>query len=272
MKKNKTYRAKKQVTRNTKRSFNAKKRNHPRITVNGKYVKAHCPVETTRAFEIGPSLVTTIEDGKITNWNSWSSKNKQQPTEIAENVMKENKAVKESKKELIKNILIKAGYDPTVRYTRKEKKHFTRIVKNNLFTKPKSVTLTTEQIKEKIKTDKLAKKAMQAKFDEEVRNNPLPPKKGKQTAPSAAELSVKEKPKKRVFDYSIQRRRSDDPMRTYDFMKGTLESTTKNGAFLKAKEIAKKYKDDSSFAGISIKDINGDNAIIYHTASSLLAA
>lgn len=52
---------------------------------------------------------------------------------------------------------MKAGYDPTIRYTRKEKKHFTRIVKNNMFTKPKGVTLTTEQIKEKIKADKLAK-------------------------------------------------------------------------------------------------------------------
>lgn len=72
---------------------------------------------------------------------------------------------------------MKAGYDPTIRYTRKEKKHFTRIVKNNMFTKPKGVTLTTEQIKEKIKADKLAKKSMQAKFDESVRDNPLTPKK-----------------------------------------------------------------------------------------------
>ena len=38
---------------------------------------------------------------------------------------------------------------------------------------------------------------MQAKFDESVRNNPLTPKKGKQMAPSAAELSVKEKPNKK---------------------------------------------------------------------------
>ena len=37
-----------------------------------------------------------------------------------------------------------------------------------MFTKPKGVTLTTEQIKEKIKADKLAKKSMQAKFDESV--------------------------------------------------------------------------------------------------------
>lgn len=272
MKKNKTYRAKKQITRNAKRSANAKKRNYPRIVVNGKYIKAHCPVETTRAFEIGPSLVTETKDGKTVNWNSWSSKNKQQPTKIAKTAMEENKAIKSSKKELIKNILMKAGYDPTIRYTRKEKKRFTRIVKNNMFIKPKPVTLTTEQIKEKIKTDKLTKKAMQAKFDEEVRNNPLPPKKGKQMAPSAAELSVKEKPRKRIFDYTIDRRCSDEPMRNYPFLKGTIEATTKENAFLKAKKIAKEYKNDSSFVGITIKDVNDTNAIIFHTAQHLLAA
>lgn len=47
--------------------------------------------------------------------------------------MEENKAIKQSKKERIKNILMKAGYDPTIHYTRKEKKKFTRIVKKTLF-------------------------------------------------------------------------------------------------------------------------------------------
>lgn len=272
MKKNKQYRAKKQVIRNSKRSANNKKRNYPRVIINGKHIKMHCPVETTRAFEIGPSLVTETKDGKTVNWNSWSSKNKQQPTKIAKTAMEENKAIKSSKKELIKNILMKAGYDPTVRYTRKEKKRFTRIVKNNLFTKPKPVTLTTEQIKEKIKTEKLAKKVMQAKFDEEVRNNPLPPKKGKQMAPSAAELSVKEKPNKRTFEYTVNRKMSENPMRNYDFKKGTFEANTKNSAMQKAKELAKEYKDDTSFAGITVKDINGDNSITFYSPTKLLAA
>ena len=135
MKKNKQYRVKKQTVRNAKRSAKAKKRNYPRIVINGKYVKKYCPAETTRDFEIGPSLVTEVKDGKTVNWNSWSSKNKQQPTEIAKNAIEENKAIKQSKKERIKNILMKAGYDPTIHYTRKEKKKFTRIVKNSLFTK-----------------------------------------------------------------------------------------------------------------------------------------
>lgn len=83
MKKNKQHRVKKQTVRNAKRSAKAKKRNYPRIVVNGKYVKKYCPAETARDFEIGPSLVTEVKDGKTVNWNSWSSKNKQQPTEIA---------------------------------------------------------------------------------------------------------------------------------------------------------------------------------------------
>lgn len=128
----------------------------------------------------GPSRVIKYdENGKVIGFVKWAGNKKQSEytTKVAKDAMNENKSIKQSKKELIKNILMKAGYDPTIRYTRKEKKHFTRIVKNNMFTKPKGVTLTTEQIKEKIKADKLAKKSMQAKFDESVRNNPLTPKK-----------------------------------------------------------------------------------------------
>lgn len=128
----------------------------------------------------GPSgIIKYDENGKVIEFVKWAGNKKQSKytTKVAKDAMNENKSIKQSKKELIKNILMKAGYDPTIRYTRKEKKHFTRIVKNNMFTKPKGVTLTTEQIKEKIKADKLAKKSMQAKFDESVRNNPLTPKK-----------------------------------------------------------------------------------------------
>lgn len=128
----------------------------------------------------GPSgVIKYDENGKVIGFVKWAGNKKQSEytTKVAKDAMNENKSIKQSKKELIKNILMKAGYDPTIRYTRKEKKHFTRIVKNNMFTKPKGVTLTTEQIKEKIKANKLAKKSMQAKFDESVRNNPLTPKK-----------------------------------------------------------------------------------------------
>lgn len=232
MKKNKQYRVKKQTVRNAKRSAKAKKRNYPRIVINGKYVKKYCPAETTRDLEIGPSLVTEVKDGKTVNWNSWSSKNKQQPTEIAKNAMEENKAIKQSKKELIKNILMKAGYDPTIHYTRKEKKKFTRIVKYK----------------------------------------PLPIKAGKQKGFTAAELAVKEKPKERKFKYVINRRRSDDDKRTYDFKTDYFVASTREEAKKKAAKEAKQYRNDSSFAGITVQDIEGDNNIIYYDGKSLLAA
>lgn len=238
-----------------------------------KFRRSYKAVQTMTVGEPGPSkAIVYNKDGKVVKFIKWTEKKQAAyTTKVATNAREENESIKKSKKELIKNILMKAGYDPTIKYTRKEKKRFTRIVKNNLFTKSKSVTLTDEQIKEKIKVEKLARKTMQAKFDEEARK-PLPPKKGKQRAPSAAELSIKEKPNKRTFDYKINRRRSDDPMRVYDFAKGTLVADTRDNAFIEAKKIAKQYKEDTAFAGISIQDIHGDNSIIYHTAKQLLAA
>ena len=72
-------------------------------------------------------------------------------TKIATESRNENKNAKLSKKERIKQILKEAGYDPTIKYTSKEKRKFTCIVKNKLFEKPKPVTLTKEQIKERIR-------------------------------------------------------------------------------------------------------------------------
>lgn len=282
MRKNKNFKIKRQTLRNQKRSVKAKKRNYPRIVVGGKFVKKHCPVETTRDFEIGPSLVTVVKDGKTVEWNSWSSKQKQQPTKVAIEAMKENKAIVQSKKERIKQILMKAGYDPTVNYTRKEKKKFTRIVKDNLFVKAKPTTLTTKQIKDKLKANRAVKKAelasrkaklaeMQAKFEEEARK-PLPSKEGKQKGFTAAELAVKEKPNKRKFKYTVQRRRSDDEKRVYDFKTDYFIALTRDDAKKKAAIEAKKFKKDTSFAGITVQDIEGDNNIIYYDGKSLLAA
>lgn len=269
MKKNKQYRVKKQTVRNAKRSAKAKKRNYPRIVINGEYIKKYCPVETTRDFEIGPSLVTEVKDGKTVNWNSWSSKNKQQPTKIAKEAMEENKAVKQSKKERIKNILMKAGYDPTIHYTRKEKKKFTRIVKNSLFaksTKPKE--RTKAEWKELFTQQKAAKEARM----EALKYKPLPIKAGKQKGFTAAELAVKEKPNKRKFKYTVQRRRSDDEKRVYDFKTDYFIALTRDDAKKKAAIEAKKFKKDTSFAGITVQDIEGDNNIIYYDGKSLLAA
>lgn len=254
MKKNKQYRVKKQTVRNAKRSAKAKKRNYPRIVINGKYVKKYCPAETTRDFEIGPSLVTEVKDGK---------------TVIAKNAIEENKAIKQSKKERIKNILMKAGYDPTIHYTRKEKKKFTRIVKNSLFDKsPKPKEHTKAEWKELFIQQKAAKEARM----EALKYKPLPIKAGKQKGFTAAELAVKEKPKERKFKYTINRRRSDDDKRTYDFKTDYFTASTRDEAKKKVAKEAKQYRNDSSFAGITVQDIEGDNNIIYYDGKSLLAA
>ena len=91
----------------------------------------------------GPSgIIKYDENGKVIEFVKWAGNKKQSEytTKVAKDAMNENKSIKQSKKELIKNILMKAGYDPTIRYTRKEKKHFTRIVKNNMFSKPNAIT------------------------------------------------------------------------------------------------------------------------------------
>ena len=174
--------------------------------------------------------------------------------------MEENKAIKQSKKERIKNILMKAGYDPTIHYTRKEKKKFTRIVKNSLFDKSPKPKERTKQ--------KAAKEARM----EALKYKPLPIKAGKQKGFTAAELAVKEKPKERKFKYAINRRRSDDDKRTYDFKTDYLVASTRDEAKKKVAKEAKQYRNDSSFAGITVQDIEGDNNIIYYDGKSLLAA
>lgn len=187
-------------------------------------------------------------------------------TKVAKEAMEENKKIKQSKKDRIKEILKEAGYDPKVHYTSKQKREFTRIVKNKLFTKPKPVTLTKEGILSRFEKEK---KLKAFRFNK-LHYKPLPIKAGKQRPISAAEASEKETPKERKFMYVVQRRRSDDPMRCYDFETNYFNAETREVAKKKAMKIAKKYKKDESFAGITIKDINGDNSHIYYSGKHLL--
>lgn len=189
-------------------------------------------------------------------------------TKTAYEAMKANKDAKQSKKDRIKEILKEAGYDPKAQYTSKQKRAFTRIVKNKLFTKPKPVTLTDDECRERFKKQAVIK---QMNFDMRAYEE-LPVKKGKQRPISVAELLKKEKPNERQFRYTVSRKRSDDPMRTYDFATDYFKAKTREEAKKKAAKIAKKYEKDSSFAGITVKDINGDNSIVYYGKSHLLAA
>lgn len=188
-------------------------------------------------------------------------------TKIATESRNENKNAKLSKKERIKQILKEAGYDPTIKYTSKEKRKFTRIVKNKLFEKPKPVTLTKEQIKERIRIKQGLREQplKERKHISEFVNKKI------QKGYTAAELSVKEKTDIRTFQYVVQKKSEDNPQRDYDFLTDYFKASSREDAKNKAMKIAKKYADNDDVTGIRIQD-SKDNNIIYYTKSKLLAA
>lgn len=87
---------------------------------------------------------------------------------------------------------------------------------------------------------------------------------------------------KRKFKYVIQRKRSEkivpavvqtiEDHRVYDFKTDYFEATSKEDAFKLAVKEAKKFEKDSSFTGVTVYDMEGDNSITYYTRSKLLAA
>lgn len=188
-------------------------------------------------------------------------------TKIATESRNENKNAKLSKKERIKQILKEAGYDPTIKYTSKEKRKFTRIVKNKLFEKPKPITLTKEQIKERIKIKQGLREQLlkERKHISEFVNKKI------QKGYTATELSVKEKANIRTFQYVVQKKSEDNPQRDYDFLTDYFKASSREDAKNKAMKIAKKYADNDDITGIRIQD-SKDNNIIYYTKSKLLAA
>jgi hypothetical protein len=188
-------------------------------------------------------------------------------TKIATESRNENKNAKLSKKERIKQILKEAGYDPTIKYTSKEKRKFTCIVKNKLFEKPKPVTLTKEQIKERIRIKQGLREQLlkERKHISEFVNKKI------QKGYTAAELSVKEKTDIRTFQYVVQKKSEDNPQRDYDFLTDYFKASSREDAKNKAMKIAKKYADNDDVTGIRIQD-SKDNNIIYYTKSKLLAA
>lgn len=269
--KNKSIRAQKSVIRNSKRSEK-----------NSKRAKSHTVKQMVfnTIYEIGPSLTTkTDKDGKTIEWNSWSSHSHQKLTKEAAMNQDINTKAKNDKKNRIKEILKKAGYDPTIKYTREEKKKFTRAVKANLFEKPKP-EISDEQAIQHIKERTIMKKK---KFDERpsyadlIRN--LPPKPGKQRPISAAIANKKEKSNPRKFTYVINRVKEEDmkskkeggSFRSYDFMTDHFDADSKKNAEIKLKEIAKAWLKDESFSGITLKDKEGDNSIIFYSPTKLAA-
>lgn len=284
MKKNKNFRIKRAQLRNAKRAAKAKKRNYNRVIqhtpTGAKFVKAPCPIETTRDFKHGPSLVIEYtEDGKVKNFNSWSKNNKQVITDIAKETQKEYHIVANSKKERIKQILQSKGYDPTIKYTRKEKKRFTRAVKNNLFSnEPIDLTTIVKRKyydRKRLKVEYLLKKGISSTPHADMVNAALAIKNSKNSktkSMSATEMNH-EKPNKRKFTYVINRvceadinsKKTNLPYKTYDFLTDYFEAETVQSAERKAANLVKKYLKDESFAGVTLKDPEGTNFVTYLT-------
>lgn len=184
----------------------------------------------------GPSpFITKGEDGKVSITNIVGNvSQKSYTTDIGKNARQANKTAKQAKKDRIKQILASAGFDPTIKYTRKEKKKFTRTVKKNLFAKKEVVIPSKEEVN------------------------------------------------KRKFKYVIQRKRSEkivpavvqtiEDHRVYDFKTDYFEAASKEDAFKLAVKEAKKFEKDTSFTGVTVYDMEGDNSITYYTRSKLLAA
>ena len=282
MKKNKNFRIKRATLRNAKRAAKDKKRNYNLViqhTPTGvKYVKAPCPVETIKDFKHGPSLVIEYtEDGKVKNFNSWNKSNKQAMTDIAKETQKEYHIVANSKKERIKQILQSVNYDPTIKYTRKEKKRFTRAVKNNLFSS-KSIDLTTivkrkYYDRKRLKVEYLLKKGISSTPHADMVNAALAIDNSKKTRSLSATEINHEKANKRKFTYVINRvceadinsKKSNLPYKTYDFLTDYFEAETVQSAERKAANLVKKYLKDESFAGVTLKDPEGTNFVTYLT-------
>ena len=237
MKKNRIHRRTAQTKRNYKETMKARKRAIRRVKHNMKF-------ET--AWEPGPSKSIICDaDGKVKGFIKRCEKGKHQKNYVTEQgkaAMEENKRIRTAKQNLIKDILQKAGYDPTIRYTRSEKKKFTRAVKKEL-----------------------------VKLFETRRSQSIYGQKNIQPQYSAAELNVKEKTDDRVFKYVIQRRKEDNPQQYYDFLTDYLEADTLENAKIQLKGIAKKHEKDTSFSGVTITD-SKDNSKMFYSRGILLDA
>lgn len=217
----------------------------------------------------GPSpFITKGEDGKVSIINIVGKVNqKSYTTDIGKNARQANKTAKQAKKDRIKQILASAGFDPTIKYTRKEKKKFTRRIKNLLFVQPKKVTLTDDEIKARIEMRKQRRKE---EFEARRYMSPFG-KKGVQKGFVASQLSVKEAKETRKFKYVIQNKSENNPQQDTDFLTDYFDAETREDAKKKVAEIAKKYAKNDKFTGIRIQD-SKDNNIIYYPKSTLLAA
>lgn len=214
----------------------------------------------------GPSpFITKGENGKVIITNiSGKTKQKDYTTKIGKNARQENKTARQAKKERIKQILTSMGFEPTVHYTRKEKKKFTRTIKKLLFVQPKPVNLTDEEIKVRFQLEKERKAELLASrpHANEIKASVL-----KFLKQNKKVLNNKKNTRK--FRYIVQNQSEDNPMKSTDFYTDYLDANDKEEAFSKVKELAKKYENSNKFTGITVEDLSNNNWT-YYTKSKLL--
>lgn len=213
--------------------------------------------KSNKKIELSPYIIKK-DNGQI-EFISWSKKNHQHFTDIAKAAREEYNKTKASKKALIKLLLSKCNYDPTIKYTRKEKKRFTSYIKKNFFVKHEPA---------KVLTDKEYK--IKFKVERELKN------KRREELPYRSPLTVKSKKitnikQEKPIALVVDMHSKEDPDKTYEFYTTYSTTTSKEDSKNKAIELAKDYKDNSDFAGITIKNMQ-TNEFIYYTKEALKEA
>lgn len=212
----------------------------------------------------GPSpFITKGENGKVIITNiSGKVKQKDYTTKIGKNARQENKTARQAKKERIKQILAGMGFEPTVHYTRKEKKKFTQTIKKLLFVQPKPVNLTDEEIKVRFQREKEHKAELLASrpHANEIKASVLEFLKQNKKV-------LNNKKNTRKFRYIVQNQSEDNPSKDVDFLTDYIEANTKEEALTKVKDIAKKYVNNEKFTGMRIEDTISNDSTYYPKAT-----
>ena len=212
----------------------------------------------------GPSpFITKGENGKVIITNiSGKVKQKDYTTKIGKNARQENKTARQAKKERIKQILAGMEFEPTVHYTRKEKKKFTRTIKKLLFVQPKPVNLTDEEIKVRFQREKEHKAELLASrpHANEIKASVLEFLKQNKKV-------LNNKKNTRKFRYIVQNQSEDNPSKDVDFLTDYIEANTKEEALTKVKDIAKKYVNNEKFTGMRIEDTISNDSTYYPKAT-----
>lgn len=211
----------------------------------------------------GPSpFITKGEDGKVSIANIVGKvSQKSYTTDIGKNARQENKTAKQAKKDRIKQILASVGFDPTIKYTRKEKKKFTRRIKKLLFIQPKPVNLTDEEIKMRFIAEKKRKAELLVsrphKNEIEALMTKLLSKKGGK--------SPQEESKK--YRYIIKQQSKEAPQKEIDFLTDyvTAKNETEAAEVAKAKfrDLYKSSGDKNSLTGLSIIQLDTNQSSYY---------